>query len=263
LYPNIPIIGIDRSIARLSKNKKIIYKSKSFTEEESEDKIDTENTEIEGENTETETDSVENMDDLQDIAIQLKPNAILLRAELSDFFSLVASKSDWIIHSHYLLYPNPYPKKKHLQRRWHGHPIFPIVLILGGNLIVRSNWRTYCEEMKASVDGIIEKSAIPDLKMKSNFRTFASNPKNENENENENLNENEDMNQNDNENENENEKNEIDNEIFKELKVNIVTTHFEKKYVAVGLPLFEVSFDLNERTLEERLLMLKNIPEKG
>ena len=64
-------------------------------------------------------------------SIQLRDNALLLRAELSDFFTLVAYQSDWVVHSHYLLYPNPYPKSKHLKRRWHGHPIFPVLLALG------------------------------------------------------------------------------------------------------------------------------------
>ena len=63
--------------------------------------------------------------------IELTPNAILLRAELSDFYSLVAYQSDWVVKSHYLLYPNPYPKSKHLKRRWHGHPIFPVLLAIG------------------------------------------------------------------------------------------------------------------------------------
>ena len=66
--------------------------------------------------------------------IQLTPNAILLRAELSDFYTLVAYQSDWIVHSHYLLYPNPYPKSKHLKRRWHGHPIFPVLLAIGNRM---------------------------------------------------------------------------------------------------------------------------------
>jgi tRNA G46 methylase TrmB len=48
---------------------------------------------------------------------------------------------------HYLLYPNPWPKKAQLQRRWHGHPIFPTLLRLGGHLECRSNWKIYIDEM--------------------------------------------------------------------------------------------------------------------
>jgi tRNA G46 methylase TrmB len=47
---------------------------------------------------------------------------------------------------HYLLYPNPWPKIGHLSRRWHGHPVFPTLLDLGGVLECRSNWQIYVEE---------------------------------------------------------------------------------------------------------------------
>ncbi|HSH49642.1 MAG TPA: SAM-dependent methyltransferase, partial [Halomonas sp.] len=44
------------------------------------------------------------------------------------------------------LYPNPYPKPRHLKMRWQGHPVFPAILALGGRLELRSNWRIYVEE---------------------------------------------------------------------------------------------------------------------
>jgi len=47
---------------------------------------------------------------------------------------------------HYLLYPNPWPKIGQLARRWHGHPVFPTIVALGGELECRSNWRIYIEE---------------------------------------------------------------------------------------------------------------------
>ena len=171
LHPDIPIIGIDRSIARLSRNKKLTIKDPSavLTQDEngvvdvdvdvdvdvqqnangatsctdSESVIssgrpkpvdnvsmlemleneDTSEQDESDENSETETEA--------ETSVQLMSNAILLRAELSDFFTLVAYESDWMVHSHYLLYPNPYPKGKHLKRRWHGHPIFPVMLSIG------------------------------------------------------------------------------------------------------------------------------------
>jgi len=149
LYPDLPVIGIDRSIARLSKNKKIEIKNQisisdnfdlySKSREALPDS--NENSAYDGvEDTfdsspnDNETDSINESDQSEITITQLKPNAILLRAELSDLFTLISSKSDWIVHSHYLLYPNPYPKSKHLQRRWHGHPIFPVILALGGKL---------------------------------------------------------------------------------------------------------------------------------
>ncbi|MDC6459357.1 methyltransferase [Luminiphilus sp.] len=52
---------------------------------------------------------------------------------------------------HYLLYPNPWPKKGHLKRRIHGHPSFPLLKTLGGVIEVRSNWKIYVDEFaKAS-----------------------------------------------------------------------------------------------------------------
>lgn len=48
--------------------------------------------------------------------------------------------------SHYLFYPNPWPKAKHLQRRIHGHPGFFDLTRLGGRVELRSNWQLYVEE---------------------------------------------------------------------------------------------------------------------
>ena len=50
---------------------------------------------------------------------------------------------------HYLLYPNPWPKKAHLKRRIHGHPSFPLLKQLGGSIEVRSNWKIYVDEFAA------------------------------------------------------------------------------------------------------------------
>ena len=72
-------------------------------------------------------------------------NLRFVRAELGDFWRLAADHR-WPVEAHYLLYPNPWPKKKHLMRRWHGHPALMDLVRLGGHLDVRSNWRTYTEE---------------------------------------------------------------------------------------------------------------------
>ena len=52
---------------------------------------------------------------------------ILVQADLNDFWRL-ALEADWQPTHHYLLYPNPWPKAKHLQRRWHGAAIFPFIV---------------------------------------------------------------------------------------------------------------------------------------
>lgn len=77
---------------------------------------------------------------------RLPANLLLLRAECADFWRLARARG-WSLERHYLLYPNPWPKPAHLGRRWHGHPVFPELLALGGELEVRSNWLIYLEEM--------------------------------------------------------------------------------------------------------------------
>lgn len=81
----------------------------------------------------------------------LPDNALLVRADLVDFWRL-ALAAGWQPLQHYLLYPNPYPKAAHLKMRWHGHPVFPAILALGGRLELRSNWRLYVEEFALAVE---------------------------------------------------------------------------------------------------------------
>jgi len=85
-----------------------------------------------------------------DKAPSLPDNACLLRADLTDFWRL-ARRAGWQLQAHYLLYPNPWPKARQLQRRWHGHPVFPDILALGGRLELRSNFRLYVEEFDAAL----------------------------------------------------------------------------------------------------------------
>lgn len=74
-------------------------------------------------------------------------NYHLVRADLNDFYRLV-KKANWPVSKHYILYPNPWPKSKHLQRRWHGSAVFPQMTSIGEQLILRSNWRLYLEEFQ-------------------------------------------------------------------------------------------------------------------
>ena len=78
------------------------------------------------------------------------PNLRFVRADLADFWRL-AVKHRWPVEAHYLLYPNPWPKKKHLLRRWHGHPAMMDLIRLGGRVEVRTNWRIYAEEFVAAL----------------------------------------------------------------------------------------------------------------
>ena len=73
-------------------------------------------------------------------------NCTLIRADLLDFWRL-ARQAGWQLSRHYLLYPNPEPKPRHLKRRFHAHPVFPDIIALGGRIESRSNWRVYLEEL--------------------------------------------------------------------------------------------------------------------
>ena len=77
-------------------------------------------------------------------------NFILLRGELATFWRLLLN-SGCSPERHYLLYPNPSPKPGHLSRRWHGHPVFPQLLSLGGELELRCNWEIYAMEFAEAV----------------------------------------------------------------------------------------------------------------
>ncbi|WP_019616456.1 tRNA (guanine(46)-N(7))-methyltransferase TrmB [Psychromonas ossibalaenae] len=78
-------------------------------------------------------------------------NYRLLQVNLNDFWRL-AVEAEWQLSHHYLLYPNPWPKAKHLQRRWHGSAVFPSILQLGGELELRSNWFTYIHEFERALE---------------------------------------------------------------------------------------------------------------
>ena len=67
-------------------------------------------------------------------------------------------------HRHYLLYPNPWPKKSHLKRRIHGHPAFPLLKSLGGAVTLRSNWLTYVEEFAAGMNFLDYQSRVSEIK---------------------------------------------------------------------------------------------------
>lgn len=76
-----------------------------------------------------------------------KDNILLLRADLIDFWRLLV-ENNIMIAKHFILYPNPYPKAKHIKQRWHGHPVFPYLLNIGNYLEIRSNWEIYIDEFQ-------------------------------------------------------------------------------------------------------------------
>lgn len=89
-------------------------------------------------------------------------NCSWVRADLIDYWRLMH------LHAirparHYLLYPNPWPKAGQVQRRWHGHPVFPTVIALGGYLECRSNWEVYIAECCAALTQLTSKAVAPQL----------------------------------------------------------------------------------------------------
>lgn len=82
-------------------------------------------------------------------------NYLLLRAECETLWQLLATQGIGADH-HYLLYPNPWPKAAHLQRRVHGSAGFywllqlatssPAHRVYPARIELRSNWQTYVEE---------------------------------------------------------------------------------------------------------------------
>ena len=88
-------------------------------------------------------------------------NLILLRADLVDCWRLLL-RHGVTVQQHYLLYPNPYPKPAHLARRWHGHPVFPELIRLGGRIELRTNWSIYAQEFALA----LELMGIKSIKLK-------------------------------------------------------------------------------------------------
>ena len=74
-------------------------------------------------------------------------NGKIFRADILDLWRLLLElKGSYEFTKQYILYPNPYPKKSQLKKRWHGNPIFPFILEYNCPIELRSNWKLYLEE---------------------------------------------------------------------------------------------------------------------
>lgn len=93
--------------------------------------------------------SISRLERKNDFKGELPKNLYLMRGELLDlwylFFASIHKLNKPIIKQ-YILYPNPWPKKKHIKRRWHGNPIFPFILKLNCEVELRTNWKIYLDE---------------------------------------------------------------------------------------------------------------------
>ncbi|MCQ2090114.1 MAG: methyltransferase domain-containing protein [Fibrobacter sp.] len=114
-FPNVPVIGIDKSAMRLTKAGNIHQQEAAGTDQPS--------------------------------------NAFWVRAELLDFWRLALEEVQagrWNIVHHAVFYPNPWPKEGEAGRRFHLHPIFPTLLALSPVTELRTNWEIYAKEFAAA-----------------------------------------------------------------------------------------------------------------
>jgi tRNA G46 methylase TrmB len=140
-FPNVPVIGVDKSAERLTKagNDHQLKQAVAGCQE-------------------------------------LPPNVFWVRAELLDFWRLAFEKVDageWKILHHALYYPNPWPKESEATRRFHLHPIFPTLLRLSPVTELRTNWEIYAREFKEATCTL---GGVLSLKLDVEFGAF--NPEN-------------------------------------------------------------------------------------
>lgn len=78
-------------------------------------------------------------------------NIVWVRAELETFWRLALERG-WRLSKHFILYPNPWPKKSQVRKRWHAHPVFPSLARLGGQVEMRTNWPVYAQEFAHALE---------------------------------------------------------------------------------------------------------------
>lgn len=119
-HPHAKVIGVDKSIARLNKHHSYQAKDDGVTS------------------------SVESKD-CEEV------NYLLLQADLNDFWRLLANYKQtdlpvWTIVKQTIFYPNPYPKKSQVGKRWHASAVMPFIMQISSNIELRSNWNLYLQE---------------------------------------------------------------------------------------------------------------------
>ncbi|MEM0910741.1 MAG: SAM-dependent methyltransferase [Pseudomonadota bacterium] len=117
-YPDCLVVGIDRSAARLDKNPYYNqYKLRNHAR-----------------------------------SPEKSGNTLFVRANLVDFWRLLsASEFARRIKKQYILYPNPYPKKAQLGKRWYASPVMKDIVSICKKIECRSNWSIYLEEFQRAL----------------------------------------------------------------------------------------------------------------
>lgn len=98
-------------------------------------------------------------------------NLLLLRANCEDFWRLCL-ENQVSFEKHFILYPNPWPKKSHLKRRWHGHPVFDVLPKLSPSVELRSNWKIYLDEFALAWHLITGKTSRVETFTPENYLTL-------------------------------------------------------------------------------------------
>jgi len=79
----------------------------------------------------------------------LPSNVMIVRGELLDLcflFYKATIQQRLIVYKQYLFYPNPWPKKKLIKRRFHANPVFAFMMKTSKQFELRTNWKIYAEE---------------------------------------------------------------------------------------------------------------------
>lgn len=80
----------------------------------------------------------------------LPDTVYFVRADLASLWPLM-HKAGLHFARQYLLYPNPWPKSGHVQRRWYAMPCFVNLIGCGGRFEARSNWALYLTELQVAL----------------------------------------------------------------------------------------------------------------
>lgn len=153
-FPNIPVIGIDKSGERLTKAGNEHQLMNLVTPAQGR-----------GDNRDGDCGSLAIAEQVRDDSESggrddkrgegrgdsgdIPSNVLWVRAELLDFWRLALERvqeNRWTIPYHALYYPNPWPKQSEATRRFHLHPIFPTFMALSPVTELRTNWKIYAQE---------------------------------------------------------------------------------------------------------------------